>query len=156
MLHRIEIFVFYFLFHHPLMLQVDQSISHHDMYDYLHLTQKGYTKVNRFFTVKLLFYTNRNLPRYALSHPFKLLDFFNYLKKLVVIRIGFGSALIFAGYGSSIWNEFGSGSRSRCISWRNECVSGSRSRRISWWNDCGYGSRPLFTDFVKNWSQNTF
>jgi hypothetical protein len=28
------------------ILQVDQSISHHDMYDYLHLTQKGYTKVN--------------------------------------------------------------------------------------------------------------
>ncbi len=33
------------------ILQVDQSISHHDMYDYLHLTQKGYTKVNLSSTV---------------------------------------------------------------------------------------------------------
>ncbi len=30
---------------------MDQSISHHDMYDYLHLTQKGYTKVNLSSTV---------------------------------------------------------------------------------------------------------
>jgi hypothetical protein len=33
------------------ILQVDQSISHHDMYDYLHLTQKGYSKVNLSSTV---------------------------------------------------------------------------------------------------------
>ena len=26
------------------LVQVDGSISHHDMYDYLHLTQKGYEK----------------------------------------------------------------------------------------------------------------
>lgn len=30
--------MFYFL------LQADGTISHHDMYDYLHLTQKGYDK----------------------------------------------------------------------------------------------------------------
>ena len=26
------------------LVQADGSISHHDMYDYLHLTQKGYEK----------------------------------------------------------------------------------------------------------------
>jgi len=42
LLFRCQLFII--VIHPTLVPQVDQSISHHDMWDYLELTQKGYSK----------------------------------------------------------------------------------------------------------------